>query len=128
MMEASDRKKMERGFLRLVNDPDHPAAVQVPEAFAKLAVLDEAEGTGEACASYIISWPSPGRSSWLRFTPNRERKREVNVKQLRLEAGMSQAEFAHAFCVNPRTLQEWEQRRAHTRSSPGNAHWRPKSG
>ena len=25
--------------------------------------------------------------------------------------GMSQAEFAHAFCINPRTLQEWEQGR-----------------
>ena len=36
---------------------------------------------------------------------------EVNVKRLRTEAGMSQAEFARAFCINPRTLQEWEQGR-----------------
>ena len=36
---------------------------------------------------------------------------EVSVKRLRTEAGMSQAEFARAFCINPRTLQEWEQGR-----------------
>jgi putative transcriptional regulator len=36
---------------------------------------------------------------------------EVNVKRLRTEAGMSQAEFARAFCINPRMLQEWEQGR-----------------
>jgi putative transcriptional regulator len=36
---------------------------------------------------------------------------EINVKRLRTEAGMSQAEFARAFCINPRTLQEWEQGR-----------------
>src|SRR5204863_275619 len=36
---------------------------------------------------------------------------EVNVKRLRTQAGMSQAEFARAFCINPRTLQEWEQGR-----------------
>ena len=36
---------------------------------------------------------------------------EVNVKRLRTDAGMSQAEFARAFCINPRTLQEWEQGR-----------------
>ena len=36
---------------------------------------------------------------------------EVNVKRLRTESGMSQAEFARAFCINPRTLQEWEQGR-----------------
>lgn len=36
---------------------------------------------------------------------------EVDVKRIRSEAGMSQAEFARAFCINPRTLQEWEQGR-----------------
>ena len=36
---------------------------------------------------------------------------EVDVRRIRLDTGMSQAEFAHAFCINPRTLQEWEQRR-----------------
>ncbi|MBM3748505.1 MAG: hypothetical protein FJW34_22235, partial [Acidobacteria bacterium] len=28
---------------------------------------------------------------------------EVNVKRIRTKAGMSQAEFARAFCINPRT-------------------------
>ena len=36
---------------------------------------------------------------------------EVDVKRIRAKAGMSQAEFARAFCINPRTLQEWEQGR-----------------
>ena len=36
---------------------------------------------------------------------------EVDVKRIRTKAGMSQAEFARAFCLNPRTLQEWEQGR-----------------
>ena len=36
---------------------------------------------------------------------------EVDVKRLRTNSGMSQAEFARAFCLNPRTLQEWEQGR-----------------
>lgn len=36
---------------------------------------------------------------------------EVDVKRIRTEAHMSQAEFARAFCINPRTLQEWEQGR-----------------
>ncbi len=36
---------------------------------------------------------------------------EVDVKRLRSRTGMSQAEFACAFCINPRTLQEWEQGR-----------------
>jgi putative transcriptional regulator len=31
------------------------------------------------------------------------------VKRIRTKARMSQAEFARAFCINPRTLQEWEQ-------------------
>ena len=34
---------------------------------------------------------------------------EVDVKLIRTRARMSQAEFARAFCINPRTLQEWEQ-------------------
>jgi len=36
---------------------------------------------------------------------------KVDVKRIRTKAGMSQAEFARAFCINPRTLQEWEQGR-----------------
>jgi putative transcriptional regulator len=36
---------------------------------------------------------------------------EVDVKRIRAKAGMSQAESARAFCINPRTLQEWEQGR-----------------
>ncbi len=36
---------------------------------------------------------------------------DVDVKRIRTKAGMSQAEFARAFCINPRTLQEWEQGR-----------------
>jgi putative transcriptional regulator len=36
---------------------------------------------------------------------------EVDVKRIRTAARMSQAEFARAFCINPRTLQEWEQGR-----------------
>ena len=44
-------------------------------AFARLAGLDEARGRAAAFASSITSWPNRGRSSWLRFTPNRERRR-----------------------------------------------------
>lgn len=36
---------------------------------------------------------------------------QVDVKRIRSKARMSQAEFARAFCINPRTLQEWEQGR-----------------
>ena len=36
---------------------------------------------------------------------------EVDVRRIRTKARMSQAEFARAFCINPRTLQEWEQGR-----------------
>jgi putative transcriptional regulator len=36
---------------------------------------------------------------------------EVDVRRIRTKTGMSQAEFARAFCINPRTLQEWEQGR-----------------
>jgi putative transcriptional regulator len=36
---------------------------------------------------------------------------DVDVKRIRKKAGMSQVEFARAFCINPRTLQEWEQGR-----------------
>lgn len=36
---------------------------------------------------------------------------EVDVKRIRSQSGMSQTEFARAFCINPRTLQEWEQGR-----------------
>jgi putative transcriptional regulator len=36
---------------------------------------------------------------------------ELDVIRIRKQARMSQAEFARAFCINPRTLQEWEQGR-----------------
>lgn len=36
---------------------------------------------------------------------------DVDVKQIRTDTKMSQAEFSLAFCINPRTLQEWEQGR-----------------
>ncbi len=36
---------------------------------------------------------------------------ELDVKRIRAKARMSQVEFARAFCINPRTLQEWEQGR-----------------
>ncbi len=36
---------------------------------------------------------------------------EVDVRRIRTQARMSQAEFARAFCINLRTLQEWEQGR-----------------
>lgn len=35
----------------------------------------------------------------------------VDVKEIRESTKMSQAEFAKAFCINPRTLQDWEQGR-----------------
>ena len=35
----------------------------------------------------------------------------VDVRRIREEARMSQSAFARAFCINPRTLQEWEQGR-----------------
>jgi putative transcriptional regulator len=36
---------------------------------------------------------------------------DIDVKRIRSQTRMSQAEFARAFCINPRTLQEWEQGR-----------------
>jgi putative transcriptional regulator len=36
---------------------------------------------------------------------------DVDVRRIRDQTGMSQGEFARAFCINPRTLQEWEQGR-----------------
>src|SRR5260221_13849096 len=36
---------------------------------------------------------------------------EVDVKRVRTKARMSQAGFARVFCINPRTLQEWEKGR-----------------
>jgi DNA-binding transcriptional regulator YiaG len=35
--------------------------------------------------------------------------KDLDVQGLRNQAGMSQGEFARAFCINPRTLQEWDQ-------------------
>ena len=47
---------------------------------------------------------------------------EVDVKLIRTRARMSQAQFARAFFINPRTLQKWEQGRrkpdATTRAYP----------
>ena len=36
----------------------------------------------------------------------------LNVKAIRQKSGMSQAKFAAAFALNPRTLQQWEQGKA----------------
>ncbi len=36
----------------------------------------------------------------------------VDVKGIRAKVGMSQTEFAEAFCLNRRTLQQWEQGKA----------------
>lgn len=36
---------------------------------------------------------------------------EVDVRRIRTTAGMSRAEFARAFCMNPGTLREWERGR-----------------
>lgn len=36
---------------------------------------------------------------------------DVDVRRVRHQTGMSQGEFARAFCINPRTLQELEQGR-----------------
>ena len=33
----------------------------------------------------------------------------VDVKSIRRKVGMSQTEFGNSFCLNRRTLQEWEQ-------------------
>jgi putative transcriptional regulator len=41
----------------------------------------------------------------------------VNVRAIRKKVGMSQSEFASAFALNRRTLQEWEQGKA----APDNA-------
>ena len=36
----------------------------------------------------------------------------VDIKGIRAKVGMSQAQFAEAFCLNCRTLQQWEQGKA----------------
>lgn len=36
----------------------------------------------------------------------------IDVKGIRAKVGMSQAQFAEAFCLNRRTLQQWEQGKA----------------
>jgi putative transcriptional regulator len=41
----------------------------------------------------------------------------INVKAIRRKVGMSQSEFASAFALNRRTLQEWEQ----GKTAPDNA-------
>ena len=37
---------------------------------------------------------------------------QIDVRALRERRGLSQAEFAGRYALNPRTVQEWEQRRA----------------
>jgi putative transcriptional regulator len=36
----------------------------------------------------------------------------IDVRAIRRRAGMSQAKFAAAYALNPRTLQQWEQHKA----------------
>lgn len=36
---------------------------------------------------------------------------EIDVKSIREKTGMSQGEFAKTFCINSRSLQDWEQGR-----------------
>jgi len=36
----------------------------------------------------------------------------IDVRGIRAKVGMSQAEFAEAFCLNHRTVQQWEQGKA----------------
>ena len=36
---------------------------------------------------------------------------EIDVKSIREKSGMSQGEFAKTFCINSRSLQDWEQGR-----------------
>jgi putative transcriptional regulator len=36
----------------------------------------------------------------------------IDVKAIRRRAGMSQAKFAAAYALNPRTLQQWEQHKS----------------
>jgi putative transcriptional regulator len=35
----------------------------------------------------------------------------IDVRAIRERSGLSQGEFARKFAINPRTLQDWEQRR-----------------
>ena len=42
---------------------------------------------------------------------------DLDVRAIRLRAKMSQAKFARTFCLNFRTLQDWEQGRAHPDSA-----------
>jgi len=49
-----------------------------------------------------------GETAYTAYRAARRGGREAHPDQ----GGMSQAEFARAFCINPRTLQEWEQGRA----------------
>src|ERR1039458_7415543 len=44
-------------------------------AFARLAGPDEARGKAAASVWFISSWLRRGGFTWLRFTPNRERRR-----------------------------------------------------
>lgn len=37
----------------------------------------------------------------------------MDVRSIQRKVGMSQARFAASFALNPRTLQEWEQGKAH---------------
>ena len=35
----------------------------------------------------------------------------MDIKEIRIRTGLSQSKFAEKFCIPPRTLQEWEQKR-----------------
>ena len=47
-----------------------------------------------------------------RVLPSYTISKDLDVRAIRLRAKMSQAKFAQTFCLNPRTLQDWEQGRA----------------
>jgi len=59
-----------------------------------------------------------GAKEILAHVEGRKRLREytlpvpIDVKGIRAKVGMSQAQFAEAFCLNRRTLQQWEQGKA----------------
>jgi putative transcriptional regulator len=59
-----------------------------------------------------------GAKQILAHVEGRKRMKEytlpvpIDVKGIRAKVGMSQAQFAEAFCLNRRTLQQWEQGKA----------------
>jgi putative transcriptional regulator len=59
-----------------------------------------------------------GAKQILAHVEGRKRMKEhtlpvpIDVKGIRAKVGMSQTQFAEAFCLNRRTLQQWEQGKA----------------